>query len=311
MNNAPFLSVCIAIMMIFNMGFGEIGPYHASKENRVPQACTEPLSWKIGSLDPSFEIDKDLLKEIVAEAGNLWSKAVGKELLVYSDSGELEINLIFSDEQKSTNDEQRLSEQISQMRLKYYGYRIEYQKMEQEYQSKVKKYNNALSNYEQFVKEYKAEMTRWNNKSVLPKEVDDKLKDIRKNIDYWQTQEEIELDNLNAYIRQMQELSIELNDYADKVNELIHIYNKHYTDRKTFHQGVYIKAGGRQKINIYQFEDLDKLRLVLAHEIGHALGLKHVGNPKSVMYFLMGNQSSGELRLTEEDVQAIRESCGT
>jgi predicted Zn-dependent protease len=273
------------------------------------QACEEPLSWRIGRLDSSFGVTESRLKQIVAEAANLWSRAAGRKLLAYSESGDLAINLIYSEEQQLTEDEQRLSGQIREMRLKYYAYRIEYQKMEHEYAEKISQYNNALTKYEEFVKEYKRKMSRWSSESVLPKEVDDHLKNLRKNIEYWQSQEEVELDTLNTHISEMQELSTELNEYADDVNKLIHVYNKNFTDRKTFHQGVYIQAGDQKKINIYQFEDMDKLRLVLAHEIGHALGLKHVSNPQSVMYFQMGTQNSRNLNLSKEDIQAIRDRC--
>jgi predicted Zn-dependent protease len=63
-------------------------------------------------------------------------------------------------------------------------------------------------------------------------------------------------------------------------------------------------------INIYQFHDESDLELVLAHELGHALGLNHVENPESVMYYLMEKQNLENIQLTTQDLQAIKNVCG-
>jgi predicted Zn-dependent protease len=55
--------------------------------------------------------------------------------------------------------------------------------------------------------------------------------------------------------------------------------------------------------------DEDELMLVLAHEMGHALGIGHVDNPQSVMYRLMGNQARPGLELTEDDRYALMDIC--
>jgi predicted Zn-dependent protease len=70
-----------------------------------------------------------------------------------------------------------------------------------------------------------------------------------------------------------------------------------------------LNVAGKRKINIYQFDDIERLTLVLAHEFGHALGLTHVGNPKSVMYYLTDRQDTRNLKLSEEDIRAFQYRC--
>jgi len=49
--------------------------------------------------------------------------------------------------------------------------------------------------------------------------------------------------------------------------------------------------------------------LALAHELGHTLGIGHVDNPQSVMYYLMGEQDLKNPHLTKEDLDALKNVC--
>jgi predicted Zn-dependent protease len=45
---------------------------------------------------------------------------------------------------------------------------------------------------------------------------------------------------------------------------------------------------------------------VLAHELGHALGIGHLDNPKAIMYYL--NEGINE-KLTADDLMALKKVC--
>jgi predicted Zn-dependent protease len=57
---------------------------------------------------------------------------------------------------------------------------------------------------------------------------------------------------------------------------------------KEFAGGEYVKDNGSTLINIYQFENEDKLVRLLEHELGHAIGLDHLENPNDIMYKING-----------------------
>ena len=59
------------------------------------------------------------------------------------------------------------------------------------------------------------------------------------------------------------------------------------------------------QIFIYEFSSIDDLRLTLAHEFGHALGLKHTQDPKSLMYPRIKEQDAKDFKLTDTDLKLL------
>ena len=82
-------------------------------------------------------------------------------------------------------------------------------------------------------------------------------------------------------------------------------YNALYGEHRHFHKGEY----NGKEITIYQYQDLADLILTLAHELGHALGLAHVDDPKAVMYELLSDQDLDTLTLSSADVRALHTAC--
>ncbi|WP_089942832.1 matrixin family metalloprotease [Candidatus Entotheonella palauensis] len=71
-----------------------------------------------------------------------------------------------------------------------------------------------------------------------------------------------------------------------------------------------LRCGSKRKAPIFQFHDMDDLLLVLAHEMGHALGLNHIEPPEAIMHALMGSQNINDLAPTPADIEALQAMCG-
>ena len=60
---------------------------------------------------------------------------------------------------------------------------------------------------------------------------------------------------------------------------------------------------GKRACRFFQFKDRTDMLLVLAHELGHALGLGHNRNPQSIMAPLIVTK---ELALSPDDLAALK-----
>jgi len=102
----------------------------------------------------------------------------------------------------------------------------------------------------------------------------------------------------------------ELNEKFDEHNQLIQQYNDGFAGDLRFAKATYQKTSDGGIVTVNQFMNDKELTLILAHELGHALGLTHLQQPESVMYRQMGAQKlNPTIQLTSADKEAALQLC--
>ncbi|MCK9445359.1 M57 family metalloprotease [bacterium] len=268
--------------------------------------CPTPITYSIGQFDTQFNITQLDFKLAIKEAEDIWEKASGRDLFNYSSSGGMKVGLIYDSRQESTVQIDKMDNNLDQDNNYYLQLKAQYESLVSQYNQLSQSLNNLISSYNSRQSIYEKKVSIWNKKSGSQSEYNqlvqerEELNSLSSTIKTKQS----EVNNLASRINQLAE---QLNTLASNLNLNIAKYNDVVESTgQEFEQGNYISGLGEKEINIYQFENHDKLVRVLAHELGHALGIDHIDNSEDIMYaYNIGKNSS----ITSADLEALNIAC--
>jgi len=272
--------------------------------------CQRPVVYSLGSFDTQFGISQEDFLEAVSEAEMIWEEPIGEELFVYKADpviDSLKVNLIYDYRQAVTSKLHNIELAVSNTRASYDALKAKYESMQKTYSGKKAEYQSRIEDFRDRQNKYNQEVSYWNKQGGAPSDIYEELKK--------------EGEALKREQRAIQELENETNTLADDINSLVVVINKlaatlNINARELdtigeergeeFTQGEYKSDQDGEEINIYEFSTKEKLRRLLAHELGHALGLDHVEDVEAIMYRL--NEGVSNV-LTNDDLAALKAHC--
>ena len=277
---------------------------------RVSLPCEKSIAYAIGAFDRRFGISQKYFLDALSEAEAIWEDSIGKELFTYApENGELLVNLIYDYRQEVTGTLSGLEDVLEEnettykaLQNKYAGLKAEYNNVKSVYDTRVSAFNEREISYQQKVE-------TWNSGKRTSREQFNELEREKRALETEVQELKILETRLNEMVRVINTLVGTLNRLAKSLNLNVEKYNTIGASRgETFTGGIYRSAQGVQGIDIYEFSSRDKLLRILAHELGHALGLEHNDDPKAVMYRL--NEGDTKV-LTASDIAALQTLCYT
>lgn len=269
--------------------------------------CRNILSYDIGTFDSRFGINKDKFLITIKEAEAVWEKGTGRDLFVYKAGARFEINLIFDERQARTIEANQTGGQIEQSRAYYDSLVAKYKSMSASYDADLRAYNSRVSSFESRLNTYNHGVAQANAKGGATPQEYKELEAERKALETEKNYLDQQRAALNQKAAELNALGEQINGLAEQLNIEVDIFNQRFGEGREFDQGQYTGDA----INIYQFDAVGDLRLVLGHELGHALGLDHVENPASLMYYLMDKQNIKNPALSREDLAAFNQLCNS
>ncbi len=272
--------------------------------------CQLPETYSFGTHDERFKISQEEFAAAVLEAEKMWETPIERDLFSRVEvDGALTINLVYDERQAATDKLKALGISLGDDRATYDRLKAQLAKLEVQYNQKKTEYNLALAALKARQVAYEQAVAQWNRSS-------DQSDEQR----YAQLQAEGKA--INAEVTRVNNLGVAINALVDQINALVAVINRiakklnlaavNYNDvvkslGEEFEEGFFRGNDVFGIIDIYEFENHSQLVRVLAHELGHALGLPHLDDPEAIMYRLNSGKNS---ELTEADVTALKARCG-
>ncbi|MCA9308171.1 matrixin family metalloprotease [candidate division WWE3 bacterium] len=243
--------------------------------------CEKPLKYKVAQIDDNFEISKEDFKKEAQLAAEIWNKEYPTKLLEYDPNAELTINLVYDERQKLIGDIDSKKDDL--------------EGSDKDIQGQILEYERKFSNVTKKVQELNNEINKWNTEGGAPPSVYEDLIDKQGNLNS-------EIATLNQEAVRINKLAEQYNIKVDEFNSTVQTFNKSLAGKPE--QGLYI--GPENKIEIYFYKDDAEFMHTLAHEFGHALGVReHIKNEVSIM----SEFTNTKLELSSADVLVLKDLC--
>lgn len=280
-----FLLIICGLTLFFNSN------KDPSKKTAHPTEVQQMIDYRIGEVDPRFNVSVDDVKFLAYEATQIWEKGVNKTLFRYDPNATLSINLLYDERQQNSlyidNINNTIDKKSNELDALNQRLETQLQNLKQRRQS----LDTAYAALQQ-------ERSIWSLSEFESGENMQRLKRKEQQLRKTRDQLSNEWDTYHLNVQLYNEKVADFNQHAQQARE----YNQK-SPARMFHKGVF----SGKRIDVYQFSNKNDLKVTLAHEFGHALGLSHHQEPKALMYPTMAQQDLENFELLPADIALFQQ----
>lgn len=277
----------------------------------VSMACDAPITYRVGSIDPEFELSEAELRAILDDAKAVWNAAFDRSLFTYAPDGDIAIHLRYDDRQVASKAQRQARATLDEVLTQHEELTRLHDEQLRAYKQQLTDYRDASERLHARRDSLRAMMEAWKEAEASTRsEWQHAINEEQRDIERLKQQILQKWDSLEARREQVNTLVDKINRTANEASALIDDYNERFGRQEAFNKAKYVQSGDRREIVVYQLNDMGDLTRVLAHEFGHALSIEHVDDPSAIMYYRVTNDNRDQLTLVDADREALREVCG-
>lgn len=276
------IGLFVVIVVLFSGYY--VSPTFAEKVNGVlySSPCEKPKTFSIGTIDPRFNLTKEELVADAEIAGSVWKNADGMPLLQYDPEAKMTINMIYDQRQSMNSQINNLNNQVEQQK--------------DALKPEIAEYENRVAAFKQKSAALNSQIEHWNGKGGAPEEEYNKLNTQQQELQ----QEAAVLQNMASKLNQSTD---EYNSQIKQLDQKVTTYNQALQYKPE--EGLYVREGGKERIEIYFNNNKEELLHTLSHEMGHAIGVPHNNNKESIMF----PSTTTVVTPSSEDLAGLMQVC--
>lgn len=297
------IRACLSLIVIVVLGFfaHQTHTEPQTRFNSLTHRLTHPFDvrvrYRIGEVDARFGLSRAEVEKLTTEAVAIWHDGTGKDWFVYDDEAKLSINLIYDERQMETVARQKIKQDLDNIQATH---QRNSENLELQRQALNEEFNRLQSELHAWQQEYN-HIIHLINHSQDPAERQ-RLMGREQELIAKQHSLNAKIEAYHVSQSTFNQAVEKINDDVVSINQSIDKANARFTPRE-FHKGQF----DGHKIDIYEFENQDDLRLVLAHELGHALSIGHNDDPTALMYPYANEQEIHDFKLKPADIRLLNE----
>ena len=302
-----YVVLCVSVALAVKLILDGSEP---TELQRAPQLVPEtedvtiprfPREYALGAFDERFGISRERFLQLAEEATKVWETAAGRDLFQYTPDAHLRVNLVYDWRQERLVKALEERAKIDESGASFDNLRAEYERKAPVAMAAQRSYEESAQASRVHLEEFNARVNRWNEGENRSESESQYLQNRKVELDEEFATVEKKRAELKSLFDELNALAERINTLARKYNLEVELFNGTFVDQREFEKGLF---DGRS-IDVYEFEKEDDLRITLVHEFGHALGMEHVDNPRSIMYRKLSAQDMREIRPTSEDLAQL------
>jgi hypothetical protein len=272
--------------------------------------CERPITYHLGEIDPGFELERAAVDAALEDAVAMWEQASDEPLFRRTSGKGMSVRLVYDERQARAQQREQHRSQLASAKEELAAKREALAARGRELEQAWQAYKQRQEAYEQKRAAHQAKVEAWNSGEL------ERTRARRERLNETGQALEAKAATLKRRHETLEQRRRSLKREREAFQDRIKGYNRRVAQsneaaeaRQGFQMGRYERDGRDRRIRVYKAVNEAELRLVLAHELGHALGIEHVSADTAVMSAAMGQANRGRQTVSSADRRALDGVC--